>query len=168
MDRSKQLMRQRLGVVGAFLGCVLLPTVIFFAERANDSLPRESFPYGWLAGILAVMALLVYSHIVAFGLSGHWKLTHARTDTLDERELQITHRATGQAYGIYAIMCLIMLYVFIAARTDLLGPHMSFVRITDKLLAFELLYVAHILPGAILAWRETPAPPERVESAEAV
>ncbi len=161
MDRNKIRSHRRWAVTGNFAGCALLPAFIFFAEKANDRLGQGQFPVMWLFAILMVMMLLIYTHIVAYRTTGLWKLTHAKTETLDERELQQTHRATGKAYGFYAVVSLVMLYLFIAAHTERLGPYLEFICVMDKLLAFQMVYIAHVMPGAIIAWREIPEPAEK-------
>lgn len=86
--------------------------------------------------------------------TGFWKLTHARTVTLDERELQVTHTALRHAYAWFTVTCLLI--VLAHAVLFRLAGDTSFV-ITVPL-AGSLIYLAHTLPGSVLAWTELRTP----------
>ena len=88
--------------------------------------------------------------------TGLWKLTHTKTDSLDERQLQITHNALSQSYSWFTVICLVIMLVH--AVFYRLVPGLNLV-ITVPLVG-SLIYLAHTLPGSILAWTETEVPGE--------
>ncbi len=87
--------------------------------------------------------------------TGFWKLTHARTAELDERELQLTHTALRYAYAWFTVTCLMIVLA-----------HALLFRLVDTSfvitvpLAGSLIYLAHTLPGSVLAWTESMTPEE--------
>ena len=113
-----------------------------------------SFYFGKETGMTAVaiggLALAVIVGIISFILvhisSGLWKLTHSKTDKLDERQILITHEALRLSYGIFAITSLVVLL----ALALLEGKY----NITLIVIFAALLYLAHTLPSSILAWAE--------------
>jgi hypothetical protein len=96
-----------------------------------------------LANLLPLAGIIASFH-VAFGKSQLWKLTHSVFGKLDERETELVFRATTISYSIFSIICLVMIYVF-----SLIG-----LGAIDVLLAAFLLYLAHSLPAAIIAWNQ--------------
>jgi len=71
-------------------------------------------------------------------------MVHTSSKSLDEREMQVVLSAVRYAYGIFAIICLILIYAFAVAEKQAI----------DVLLAGALLYLAHTLPAAIIGWKE--------------
>ncbi|MDP8211202.1 MAG: hypothetical protein P9M05_10310, partial [Candidatus Stygibacter australis] len=69
---------------------------------------------------------------------------HSAYKDLDERETELVFKATTISYSIFTIICLVMIYVFNFIG---FGP-------IDVVLAAFLLYLAHSLPAAIIAWNQ--------------
>jgi len=65
---------------------------------------------------------------------------------MDERELQNVLVALRYAYGIFAVICLAVLFA------QALFLDLTDIVFIDVLLASSLLYFAHSLPASILAW----------------
>ena len=109
-----------------------------------------------LVDVLGITSLgiVAVTFVLGFMKSGLWKLTHTRTAILDERQLQVTHHAISRAYGIFAIVCLVIMLMH--AVFYRLVPGADFI-ITVPL-AVSLIYLAHTLPAAILTWTETDVP----------
>lgn len=103
---------------------------------------------GWsntfTAAIVIVLILLIISFIYAYGITNLWKLVHTASKKLDERQIQIVHKALQISYSIFVIFCLLIIYGYAVVEK---GP-------IDVILAILLLYWAHTLPAAILAWTE--------------
>lgn len=78
-----------------------------------------------------------------------WKMTHASSDQLDEREVQVVLGALKRSYSLYTVLSLIVFYAVavFAWRTNYI------------LAAGALLYLAHTLPAAVVGWTENPAVP---------
>lgn len=109
-----------------------------------------------LVDALGITSLLIVTvtFIPGHMKSGLWKLTHSRTEILDERQLQVTHNAISRSYGIFAIVCLVIMLLH--AVLYRLVPGVNFI-ITVPL-AVSLIYLAHTLPASILTWTETEVP----------
>ena len=105
---------------------------------------------------LSALALVALTFYRVHAKSGLWKLTHSCTDDLDERELQQVHTALRYAYSIFTVLCLLILLAH--AVLFRLVPTVTFV-ITVPLVG-SLIYLAHTLPGSILAWTESEVPGE--------
>jgi len=93
--------------------------------------------------VLPLLAIII-SFNFAFKRSGLWKLIHRSQKTLDERELQIVHKAIKNSYTIFVIISLALIILFAVAEG----------RPIDMLLATSLIYLAHTLPAAVIAFSE--------------
>ena len=102
------------------------------------------WPLSFLLLEIAIFALLLFSLFKAFIITKFWKMVHTSSKNLDEREMQVVLNALKFAYGIFAIICLILIYAFAIAEKQPI----------DVLLAGGLLYLAHTLPAAIIGWKE--------------
>jgi hypothetical protein len=78
--------------------------------------------------------------------TGLWKLVHADVGKLDEREVQVTLESLRRAYSIFTVISLAILLV-LAVMTDHHDSMLILVFVT-------LLYLAHTLPSAVIAWRQ--------------
>ena len=103
---------------------------------------------------IGALIIVVFTFINVHKKSGLWKLTHTKTDFLDERQMQVTHNALSRSYSIFTVTCLaIMLVNGVLYR---LVPGLDPV-ITLPLVA-SLIFLAHTLPASILAWTEIEVP----------
>jgi hypothetical protein len=93
---------------------------------------------------LLPVTIIILSFRTAFGQSKLWELTHSSIEKLDEREVELVYKATTKSYPIFAILCVILIDAF-----ELMG-----LGSIDVVLAAFLLYFAHTLPAAIIAWNQ--------------
>ncbi|MCD6588064.1 MAG: hypothetical protein J7K88_05900 [Candidatus Fermentibacteraceae bacterium] len=100
------------------------------------------------AGIASLVVVAV-TFIPLFRKSGIWKLTHAKADKLDERELALTHWALSESYGWFAVICLVIMLVFSFTGRMNICPQFT---ISMPLVA-SLIYLSHVLPGVMIAWK---------------
>jgi len=148
------LTKRRFAIVLNYMG-LLVMNICFFFVQGNANAGHLFDAIG--IGSLVLTGLTFY---FVFARTGFWRLTHTRTSALDERELQVTHGALNLSYSIFSVVCLII--IFTHAVLDRLHTGLNLV-ITVPL-AGSLLYLAHTLPGAILAWREGETPAQAAES----
>ena len=117
----------------------------------------EGLYYGWVAGgvhnpvavglIVVCLITLVLSFLHVIWRTGLWRLTHTGVENLDERQVMVTREALRYSYGIFVPFILAAMFAAaVAADFDR--------NIFDVMLPAGLLYLAHILPATILAWRE--------------
>ena len=88
------------------------------------------------------LTAIIISFNFAFNKSGLWKLVHKSQKKLDERELQIVHTAIKYSYTLFVIISLVLILLFAVAEG----------RPIDVLLAASLIYLAHTLPAAVIAF----------------
>lgn len=122
--------------------CSLFLLLIFW-----NALPRlEVDDLFRLLSLVLFISMVAISFVIVQVRTGLWKLVHSRPDSMDERELQNVLVALRYAYGIFAVICLAVLFAqaLFLDFTDLV--------FIDVLLASSLLYFAHSLPASILAW----------------
>ena len=131
--------------------CLIIMNACFHYVYQN----RDSSHLVDVAGLLALVTVIA-TFVRLHWKSGLWKLTHADASRLDERELQITHSSVGRAYAWFTVICLSLMMAH--AVLFRLVPGLDFV-ITMPLVA-SLIYLAHTLPGSILAWTENEVPGE--------
>jgi hypothetical protein len=111
---------------------------------------------GWgpvpvMLAVLAALGLGFLTFIRVYWRTRLWKLTHAGFKSLDERQVQIVYDALRVSYWIFAIVCVVTLYV----NAVLEQGHIPVV------VAAAVLYLAHTLPAAVLAWKEEEIPSDR-------
>ena len=138
MTREIKKRERRLLVVLNYLS---LGAIVFLAHMGSA--------YGWnmrlnLVGILAAVAVLVVTFIGGFWRTGLWRLAHASFDNLDERQALVMYESLRRSYTVFALLCIVVLYVNAVAEQG----HIPI------LVAAGLLYLAHTLPAAVVAWTE--------------
>ena len=95
-------------------------------------------------GFIVVVGL--FSFITLYIKTKIWKLVHTKIEKLDEREIQLTHESLRYSYSIFTVVSLLVLLIFALTIKDY-----------DSLLmiiCIGLLYLAHTLPAAIIAWKQ--------------
>ena len=78
--------------------------------------------------------------------TGLWRLAHAKADTLDEREIQLTLGALRYAYGLFSVIALLTILAMVV-----FGFGSQILRLV---IFWVLLYLAHTLPSSVIAWTE--------------
>ena len=91
------------------------------------------------------IALFVTSFYMGFIKTNFWKLVHSKPENLDEREISVVLSGLKYSYSIFTILCIGTVYIF---------AFMDFQYI-DVIFAAGLLFLAHILPAAVVGWNET-------------
>jgi len=108
---------------------------------------REALGWGIVPVIVTACGALILglvTFIRSFWRTRLWKITHAGFTGLDEREVQVVYGALRNSYWIFAIVCLVILY----ANAVMEKGHIP------VLVAAAVLYLAHTLPAAVVAWTE--------------
>ena len=139
MKRNISKTKRRLGVIVNYMA-LILAVFIFEMVKYGMGLP------GWtglvLIGILLIVLIISFTY--TYGMTGLWRLTHKKTENLDEREIQVVTNSIKISYSIFTILVILVIYLFAVLG---MGPF-------DVVIAATLLYLAHILPTSILAWAE--------------
>jgi hypothetical protein len=97
-----------------------------------------------IAGLAVSLLGVIISFIYAHMKSGLWRLVHARTSNLDEREISVTRGALGRSYSWFSVICLVTFYWELLVIKGSIG-------------ALEiacLIYLAHTLPSSFIGWSE--------------
>jgi hypothetical protein len=105
--------------------------------------------FGWstLPVILILSGAVVLGIITfmrVFWRTRLWKVTHAGFGALDERQIQVVYESLRTSYWIFTVVCVVILYV----NSVMEKGHVS------VLVAGSVLYLAHTLPAAVVAWTE--------------
>jgi len=137
MSSKQSLSRRRLGVVANYL-VLLLSLVLGIA----------GIDYGWTIALRVGFWLSILLAVVTFFplhvRTGLWRLVHTKVEALDEREIQQTLESLRRAYVVFSISALIILLALVVLD---IGN-----QILLLVVFWFLLYLAHTLPSAILAW----------------
>jgi hypothetical protein len=107
--------------------------------------------------ILVTLAGIVFSQDRAFGRTGLWSLTHAKPNTLDERERAVTHQALATSYSWITIIMMIAIYLIFLSHDQMFARYLAWTKPIAPVLGMALIYVAHTMPAAILGWKQLPA-----------
>ena len=71
--------------------------------------------------VIMLLLVLIISFNSAFKKTGLWKLVHRSQKHLDERELQIIHKAIRLSYSIFVILCLVLIYLYFYNKFVVVG-----------------------------------------------
>ena len=124
-------------------GALFLMNAIFYYAYIKDA----SHPVHALGLLCAAVVVLTFRPL--HWKTGIWKLTHAKQEKLDEREIALTHSALNESYGWFAVICLVIMFLqSLVSRMNICPKY----TITIPLVA-SLIYFAHTLPGSFIAWR---------------
>jgi len=140
--------QRKIAVVVNYLCLVVMNVCFYFVWGYKDMTHAVD-----VIGIGALI-IVVVTFIMAHWQTGLWRLTHAKADVLDERQLQVTHNALSRSYGVFAVISLMIMMTH--AVVYRLVPGLNFALSVP--LVVSLLYLAHTLPGSFLAWTETEIP----------
>ena len=136
--RTSQSKRRALVVLNYFVMFALI-AVIYTGEMYGES------TFIAVAAICLTL-LTVLSFVFLHVRTRLWWLTHTKVENLDERQQGITHESLRTSYGIFTVLSLALLLIIALAAQDY-DPNL--------IVVFAALhYLAHTLPGSILAWRE--------------
>ena len=108
---------------------------------------REALGLGAIPAVViacGALALGLVTFIRLYWRTRLWRITHAGFKGLDERQVQVVYEALRNSYWIFAVVCLAILY----ANAVIGKGHIPI------LVAGSLLYSAHTLPAAVVAWTE--------------
>jgi len=138
MAREISKTQRRLFVVVNYLSLVVIVFLVHVG-RAR----------GWdarlvLAGIVPAAGVLVATFIAGFWRTGLWQLAHASFEKIDERQAHVMYESLRRSYTVFALLCVVVLFVNAVAERG----HIPI------LVAAGLLYLAHTLPAAAVAWSE--------------
>lgn len=148
MSRNLSISKRRIWVILNYTSVLVFIVLILLGEYTR-----------WVFGLSVVAALsfvlIVVSFVFLFIRTGLWKLTHAKTENLDEREIQITHQSIRHSYTIFSTISLVILFfIFLSVRYSFftLTPegHYSF----GLMILMFLNYLINTLPAAVIAWTE--------------
>jgi len=148
MSRNLSKSKRRIWVVWNYAGVIVFIVLVLLGEYTR-----------WVAALSVAAALSFVFIVVSFAFlyirTGLWKLTHAKTENLDEREIQITHQSIRQSYKIFSLSSLVILFfIFLSVRYSFftLTPqgHYSF----GLMILMFLNYLVNTLPAAVIAWTE--------------
>jgi hypothetical protein len=131
--------------------CLVIMNVGFYIVDMNDHASHMVDAVG-----ITAFVIVAITFFPLHAKTGLWKLTHAKTENLDERQVQITYNALSISYGWFTVICLVIMMGY--AVSFRLFPGLG-VTLTIPLVG-SLIYLAHTLPGSILAWTETEVPAE--------
>jgi hypothetical protein len=114
---------------------------------------------GWSPGLAAgasgFFLLLAASFYALFMRTRLWKLTHTRSEDLDEREIQLTHRAFRISYTLFAVISTgLLVLLFVTVRYSFLTLTFRGHYSLGLILLFLVNYLINTLPAAVIAWTE--------------
>jgi len=138
MKRNISIQNRRLWILINSFALIIL--VIVAELFINTSLLEGWF---WILFLIILIVLLV-SFKMFYVDTGLWKHIHKKSKYLDEREAMVLTKAVRLSYTIFVVTVMLIIYAFAVIEK---GP-------IDVVIAGSLIYIAHILPAAIIAWSE--------------
>jgi hypothetical protein len=148
MSISKSKSKRRMSII---LNYGFLLTSLIFAFIGEY--------YEWSLYVLVCFWGSVAFCLLTFGSihfkTGLWRLVHAKVETLDEREMQLTLGSLRYSYTIFTILALLVILC-----TVIFGVGSQTLRL---IIFWVLLYLAHTLPSSIIGWTEYRMPIHKKE-----
>jgi len=117
--------------------------ILFYFVLFNDDLP---FIVDFIGIFMLIITCLTF--IFVYIKTGIWTLTHSKTEKLDERQIELTHKALTKSYALFAVLCLSIMLIH-ATLYRLLPENVFIITVP---LVVGLIYFSHILPASIIAW----------------
>ena len=140
MKNSQSFTKRKLVIATNLIA--LLITIVFFELSKEFFKGTERLPL--LGGIMAALLLvIVTTYYVGLYKTRLWQLVHISSSKLDEREIQVINTGLKYAYALFTITTLALIYCHTIAEI-----HMN------AITAIALVYLAHIMPAAVIGWRE--------------
>jgi len=130
---------------------IIMNVMFYFVFRGRQA--SHIYDIIGITSFLVIIATFIPLHMK----SDIWKLTHTKSDKLDERELALTHWALSESYGWFAIICLLILLALSLISRINICPQYT---ISMPLIA-SMIYLAHTLPGTLIIWKN--GLPEKTE-----
>ena len=139
---------RRIQVTVNYAALLLMNIAFYFVYKQNNA----SHIYD-VVGLISIIIVGITFRSVHWK-TGIWKLTHTKSKDLDERELTLTHWALSKSYGWFAVICLVIMFVFsLTGRMDICPKYTI-----SMPLVGSLIYLSHTLPGSIIAWKTEELP----------
>lgn len=136
MRNSKSLSKRRVWIIVNYLSVLSIVVLWEYCEIFNCSIALKS-------SCIIPVIILVISFIMVYWKTGFWQFVHKSINKLDERELQLTSSTLRYSYGIFTVFLLSILLLFSV-----------FERPVSIIFVVSFIYIAHIIPASIIAWRE--------------
>ena len=127
---------RRIGVIVNYLCLILLLAVYYTVVCIGLNLML-------IVCAVTLLVIIIFSFIIVYVKSGLWRLTHAKMDKLDEREVYTTGESLRCSYAIFSVICLAILLAEAVLEKG----------IVNVLLVAELIYLAHTMPSSVIAWK---------------
>ena len=118
--------------------CLVLLLIIFYLGKFKD------WPLMIIIAEFSIFILFVVSLYFGFIKTNFWRLVHTKSKNLDEREMNVILISLKYSYSIFTIIVISLVYI-----SSILNMY-----IFDVMFGGGLLYLAHILPAAIVGWNE--------------
>jgi len=134
---------RRVQVTVNYAALLLMNIAFYFVYKGRNA----SHIYD-VIGLISIVVVGVTFRSVHWK-TGIWKLTHARSKELDERELSLTHWALSQSYAWFTVICLVIMLAFaLSSRMNICPQYTISIPLVGS-----LIYLAHTLPGSMIAWK---------------
>jgi len=134
---EKQNSKNRFWIVSNLI-CLVLLIIFFYLGKFKD------WPLIITIAEISFIVLFIVSLYYGFIKTKFWSLVHAKSNNLDEREVSVVLTGLKYSYSIFTIIVITIIYI-----STLLNMHFF-----NIMFAGGLLYLAHILPAAIVGWNE--------------
>jgi hypothetical protein len=138
MDRQISKTDRRMAVIVNYVCVAAIGFVVHMGNMMAWSLTVR------LVGIVACLVVGLFTFIRVYWRTGLWKLAHASYQKLDERQVKVMYDSLSHSYGVFTIVCLVIVYLNAVIER---GP-------VPIVIAGSILYLAHTLPAAVVAWTE--------------
>ncbi len=143
METTISQSKRKMWVIINYVALVLLLISFYAADRTGLTALTIS------GGVIAILAIVV-SFIQAYARTGLWRFVHTKVEKLDEREMLVTYESLRHAYGLFAVICLLVFLLAELITKEFGGGY----KLALMPVIMALLYLAHVLPASVIAWTE--------------
>ena len=150
MNRQFSQGKRRLWVIVNYSSMIVLASMVIAGEYSYWKL--------WISlGAVISFIILLTSYLHLYIRTNLAKMVQSKAESLDERELQILHRAHTRSYRALGLISIFFLFILFVTIRYSLSPithslthrgHYSFGLVS--IMVFN--YLIHILPASLIAW----------------
>ena len=112
---------------------------------------------GWSAAIAIWLFISLAAGIGTFIRyymgTGYWRFVHAPPEKLDERQVQVMNDSLRRSYAAFSVISLSYILLLTLSIRFSIGAEAPGTKVSlGMIILVGLIYLAHTLPAAIIAW----------------
>lgn len=134
---ENQKFKNRLWIILNLVSLISLIVFFYLGKFSN---------WQFMVIIIEVFSIIIFSvsFYMGFKKTNFWRLVHSKSENLDEREMSVVLKGLKYSYSIFTMVSIAVVYILTLINFQFI----------DVVYAAGLLYLAHIIPAAVVGWKD--------------